>query len=154
MTTPRSGAWGAAGRVVAALGMAAACALAGGCSSTATISVTCDPVVNDGNALAIDIIQVSESEILQISQAGNSWFASPMRQALRSRTKTVTVQGGCRDRVTLEWNKRYPNLAIIPEYVAGADATASQMQIKGKDEWKGKKLEIQVHDRFLIVERR
>jgi hypothetical protein len=130
----------------------AALASAPACTSTTSFQLSCDPVVNDGLLLTVDLIQVNEDEALQIRQAGDNWFYSDLRRQLSLRTRTVAVEGSCRTKVTLTHHKKHDILAVVADYqFPASDRTQTHMQFKSKNEWRGKKLELQIHNTYLNV---
>jgi hypothetical protein len=138
-------------RVGAAALLAVLAALAAGCASSTSLHFRCDPQVNEGLLLTVDLIQIKESEIAQIRQAGDQWFYSELRRQLEPRTRTVAVQGGCDTTVQLPARKGYDTLAIISDFKSGSGAGGS-MQFRAKKEWDGKKLLLRVQGNNLIVQ--
>jgi hypothetical protein len=127
--------------------------LASGCASSASVSFHCDPRINDGLLLTVDLVQIADAEMPQIKQAGDQWFYSDLRRQLEPRTKTVAVAGGCAKEVQLEPRKGYDTLAVIADYKsAGGDTSRGSIQFLPKAAWRGKTLRVQVHDTMLNVE--
>lgn len=120
----------------------------GACASQTRFDLRCDSRVNDGLLLTIDLVQVTEEEARQIQQLGGEWFYSDLRRQLSLRTKTVAVEGGCNQQVVLQPEKKMPVLAVISDYRGQTQAT-----FKRGDEWRGKRLQLQIHDTHLTVER-
>jgi hypothetical protein len=127
--------------------------LAAGCASSSSISVRCDPRINDGLLLTVDLVQIADAEVPQIKQAGDQWFYSDLRRQLEPRTKTVAVTGGCSKEVQLEPRKGYDTLAVIADYKsAGSDTSRGSIQFVPKTEWRGKTLRLDVHDSALTIQ--
>jgi hypothetical protein len=135
----------------------------GACSSTSQALFVCDSEINDGLLLAIDLIEVSDDEVKQIQDAGEEWFTSPIRDQLRNRTKTISVPGGCEERVELQSltttekylkkKKGYGTLAVIAEYqTISGDSSKPNMVFRDRNQWKGKTTTFRVHEDFLSVE--
>jgi hypothetical protein len=131
--------------------LAAACSLLigalGACSSTSRIEVRCDPSINEGLLLTVDLVQVSDEEARQIQQTGDQWFYSDLRRQLALRTKTIAVEGGCSQKVELTRHKHHDILAVIADYHG-----STQMVFKGKKEWLGRTLDLGLHDTHLTIE--
>lgn len=122
------------------------------CSSSTSLQFTCDPRVNGGLLLTVDLVQVNEAEAQQIRQSGEQWFYSDLRRQLELRTRTIAFKGGCTERVVLSPVKRHDILAVIADYqFESADRTKGHMQFFTKPEWKGKKLDVDVHDTYVVV---
>ena len=130
--------------------LAAAIGLAG-CASPATLRFRCDPEINEGLLLTIDLVQVSEAEIAQIQQAGDQWFYSDLRRQLEPRTRTVAVQGGCDTAVKIPARKGYDTLAIISDFKSGSGST-SNVQFRQKPQWQGKGLQLRVQGSTLTIQ--
>jgi hypothetical protein len=133
------------------LGVATLVALLAGCASPATLRFQCDPEINEGLLLTVDLVQVSESEVPQIQQAGDQWFYSDLRRQLEPRTRTVAVQGGCDTAVKLPARKGYDTLAIIADFKSGTGST-SNMQFRRKPEWTGKRLRLHLQGSTLTIQ--
>lgn len=132
----------------------AALVLAAGCASQSNLNVICDPVVNDGLLLTVDLVQVNDMEAQQIQQLGEEWFYSDLRRQLAMRTRTVALEGNCKTTVTLSLHKDYDILAVIADYqFAPGDRSQSHMQFKNAKEWKKSTLDIKVHNAYLTVEK-
>lgn len=128
----------------------AAIVLVGGlaaCSSTSRVQVRCDPTINEGLLLTVDLVQVNDDEARQIQQTGDQWFYSDLRRQLSLRTKTVAVEGGCSEKIELTRSKRHDILAVVADYHG-----STQMIFKTKKEWLGKTLELDLHDTHLTLE--
>lgn len=123
-----------------------------GCSSSTSLAFKCDPKVNGGLLLTVDLVQVNEPEAQQIRQVGDQWFYSDVRRQLELRTRTIAVKGGCAETVVLPQIKRYDILAVVADYqFESADRTKGHLQFFTKPEWKGRKLEIEVHDTYVTL---
>jgi hypothetical protein len=122
------------------------------CSSSTSFQFRCDAQVNGGLLLTVDLVQVNEAEAQQIRQTGDQWFYSDLRRQLELRTRTIAVRGGCTERVALPQIKKRDILAVVADYqFESADRTKGHMQFLTKPEWKGKKLEVEVHDTYIAV---
>lgn len=128
----------------------AAVLLLAGCASGTSLHFRCDPTINEGLLLTVDLVQVNDAEIAQIRQAGDQWFYSDLRRQLEPRTRTVAVQGGCDTKVQLTPKKGYDTLAVISDYKSGGNGTGS-MLFRGKKDWQGKDLTVQVGGSTLTV---
>lgn len=138
-------------RVWGALGAAALAGAA--CSTQSTVAFRCDPVVNEGLLLTIDVIQVNDAEAAQIRQEGARWFYSPIRQQLALRTRTLAVRGGCSEKLTLKPQKGYDILAIVADYrSAPTDRVEGLMQFRTRKEWQGRNLEVSVRGAYLTIQ--
>jgi hypothetical protein len=126
-------------------------ALAVGCASSSTLRFRCEPQINEGLLLTVDLVQVNEAEIAQIRQAGDQWFYSDLRRQLEPRTRTVAVEGGCDTKVSLQPRKGYDTLAVISDYKSGGNA-AGNMQFRPKEQWKGKMLDVRVGGAVLTIQ--
>jgi hypothetical protein len=122
-----------------------------GCASGTSLHFRCDPSINEGLLLTVDLVQVNEAEVAQIRQAGDQWFYSDLRRQLEPRTRTVAVQGGCDTTVQLTPRKGYDTLAVISDYKSSGAATGS-MQFRQKKEWQGKDLAVKVGGSVLTVQ--
>lgn len=136
--------------------LAAGCGIAlvavlAGCASPASLRFRCDPQINEGLLLTVDLVQVNDAEIAQIRQAGDQWFYSDLRRQLEPRTRTVAVQGGCDTTVKLPPRKGYDTLAILSDFKSGTGAT-NNMQFRQKPEWEGKSLVLRVQGNVLTVQ--
>jgi hypothetical protein len=138
-------------RSLAVLGGAALVALLAGCASPATLRFRCDPEINEGLLLTVDLVQVAESEVPQIQQTGDQWFYSDLRRQLEPRTRTVAVQGGCDTAVKLPARKGYDTLAVISDFKSGTGSTSS-MQFRRKAEWTGKRLQLRIQGSTLTIQ--
>jgi len=140
------------GRLLTIGACLAALAVLSGCASSTSLAFRCDPKVNGGLLLTVDLIQVNEPEAQQIRQVGDQWFYSDLRRQLELRTRTIAVKGGCAETVVLPQIKRYDILAVVADYqFESADRTKGHLQFFTKPEWKGKKLEIEVHDTYVTL---
>ncbi len=126
-------------------------ALAMGCASSSTLRFRCEPVINDELLLTTDVITVQESEIAAIREQGDQWFYSELRRQLEPRTRTVAVEGGCDTAVQIAPRKGYDVLAVISDYKATGSSTGN-MRFLRKEEWKGKKLQVQVGAGALTIQ--
>ncbi len=124
--------------------------LAAGCASPSTLSFRCDPDINDGLLLTIDLVQVNEAEAAQIRQSGDQWFYSELRRQLEPRTRTVAVEGGCNTSVKLTPVKGYDTLAVISDYKSAGNSSGN-LVFREKAAWKGKKMEVQVQNAVLTI---
>lgn len=141
----------------------ACCALGCGCASTSQAVFTCDSHINDGLLLAIDLIEVTDEEVKQIQEAGETWFTSPAREQLRHRTKTISVPGGCHETVELQSltrsekflrkKKGYGTLAVIAEYqTISGDSSKPNIVFRERKDWKGRTTRFSVHENYIAVE--
>ncbi|HEV7517144.1 MAG TPA: hypothetical protein VGR07_12655 [Thermoanaerobaculia bacterium] len=139
--------------VRSAFGMASVAVLAGltGCASSTSLHFRCDPAINEGLLLTVDLVEVSEAEVAQVRQAGDQWFYSDLRRQLEPRTRTVAVAGGCDTTVKLAVRKGYDTLAVISDYKSSGAATGS-MLFRPKSEWQGKALTVKVGGTLLTIE--
>lgn len=136
-------------------GLALLALLAAGCASSSNLHFRCEPAINDGLLLTTDVIQIQESEIAQIRQAGDQWFYSDLRRQLEPRTRTVAVEGGCDTSVQIAPRKGYDMLAVVSDYKSGGSSTGGStgnMQFLRKEEWKGKKLQVRVGASTLTIQ--
>lgn len=141
-------------RALTAASIGAAALLAGllaGCASPATFQFTCTPDINDGLLLTVDLVQVDEAEAAQIRQLGEQWFYSDLRRQLAPRLSTVAVEGGCNTTAKITAQKGYETLAIVSDYKGGGAGASGNVQTRGKGQWKGKKLQVQVGSASLTV---
>jgi hypothetical protein len=137
--------------LLALCGGAALLAVLAGCASSTSLRFRCDPEINEGLLLTVDLVQVNESEVPQIRQAGDQWFYSDLRRQLEPRTRTVAVQGGCDTTVKLESRKGYDTLAILSDFKSGSGSTSS-VQFRQKAEWQGKSLQLRIQGSTLIIQ--
>ena len=129
-------------------------ALSVGCASSSTFQFGCDNPINDGLLLTVDLVQIDDAEERQIREVGEDWFYSDLRRQLGARTRTITVEGGCRQTVTVPLIKDYERLAVIADYqFEGRDRRKGQIEFLGKNAWRGKKLTVRVLNTYLIVTR-
>ncbi|HEX4964157.1 MAG TPA: hypothetical protein VF173_25250 [Thermoanaerobaculia bacterium] len=126
-------------------------ALLAGCASPASLRFRCEPQVNDGLLLTVDLVQVNDAEVPQIRQAGDQWFYSELRRQLEPRTRTVAVQGGCDTTVKLPARKGYDTLAVISDFKSGSGST-SNVQFRQKAEWEGKSLQLRIQGSTLTIQ--
>ncbi len=141
-------------RRCAVLTALAAVVLVTGCASQATFRFDCEREVNGGLLLTIDVVQIDDREEQEIRQAGDQWFYSDLRRQLGARVKTVAVEGGCRETVSVAPIKGYDRVAIIADYqFEGQGGTKVQMEFRGKQDWRGKTLSVRVRDRYLTLAR-
>lgn len=129
----------------------AAVLLVAGCASPSTLKFRCDPQINDGLLLTVDLVMVNEAEVAQIRQTGDQWFYSDLRRQLEPRTRTVAVEGGCDTAVKLTPRKGYDTLAVISDYKSGS-GSAGNMQFRQKPEWQGRTLQVKVQDAVLSIQ--
>jgi hypothetical protein len=122
-----------------------------GCASPASLRFRCEPQINEGLLLTVDLIEVNDAEISQVRQAGDQWFYSDLRRQLEPRTRTVAVQGGCDTTVKLPARKGYDTLAIVADFKSGS-GSGGNMQFRQKPEWVGKSLQLRVQGNVLIVQ--
>lgn len=132
------------------LALLALLALSMGCASPASLHFRCEPQINEGLLLTVDLIQVNDAEAPQIRQAGDQWFYSDLRRQLEPRTRTVAVQGGCDTTVQIAGRKGYDTLAIVADFKTGS-GSGGTLQFRSKKEWDGKKLLLRVQGNTLIV---
>lgn len=132
--------------------LAVAALVVSACSTRSTVAFRCDPVVNDGLLLTIDVIQVNDAEAAQIRQEGARWFYSPLRQQLALRTRTLAVKGGCAERITVTPQKGYDILAVVADFrTAPTDRVEGLMQFRTRKEWQGRNLEVAVRGAYLTI---
>ena len=122
-----------------------------GCASPASLHFRCEPQINEGLLLTVDLIEVSDAEVPQIRQAGDQWFYSDLRRQLEPRTRTVAVQGGCDTVVKLPPRKGFDTLAVIADFKSGSGATGN-MQFRPKGDWAGKSLLLRVQGNVLTLQ--
>jgi hypothetical protein len=135
----------------ALLALLAVMALLAGCASPASLHFRCEPQINEGLLLTVDLIQVNDAEAPQVRAAGDQWFYSDLRRQLEPRTRTVAVQGGCDTTVSLPSRKGYDTLAIVSDFKSGS-GSGGNMMFRPKKEWDGKKLLLRVQGNQLIVQ--
>jgi len=135
---------------VSMLSLAGIASLAG-CASSTSLHFRCDPAINEGLLLTVDLVEISEAEVAQVRQAGDQWFYSDLRRQLEPRTRTVAVAGGCDTTVKLPVRKGYDTLAVISDYKSGGAATGA-MQFRPKSEWQGKELTVKVGGSVLTIQ--
>jgi hypothetical protein len=141
-------------RVFAAL--AAAALAAAGCASSSSLHFRCDNPINGGLLLTVDVVRATEAQARQIETLGEKWFYDPLRDSLRERTTTVTFptkdsSGACERSLEVKGDKKDKYLVIVADYkYQSPDASRQLVSLPG-DRWKGKKLDIAVHDRELSV---
>jgi hypothetical protein len=133
------------------LALVALLVLLAGCASPASLHFRCEPQINEGLLLTVDLIQVNDAEAPQVRAAGDQWFYSDLRRQLEPRTRTVAVQGGCDTTVSIPARKGYDTLAIVADFKSGSGAGGT-MQFRSKKEWDGKKLLLRVQGNQLIVQ--
>lgn len=126
-------------------------ALLAGCASPASLHFRCEPQINEGLLLTVDLVAVNDAEIAQIRQAGDQWFYSDLRRQLEPRTRTVAVQGGCDTTVKLPPRKGYDTLAIVADFKSGS-GSGGNMQFRQKPQWAGKTLQLRVQGNALTVQ--
>jgi hypothetical protein len=126
-------------------------ALAASCASTSSFHFRCDPLVNEGLLLTIDLVQINEAEVAPIRQAGDQWFYSDLRRQLEPRIRTLAVEGRCDTTVKLAPRKGYDTLAVISDYKSNGDS-AGTLQFWQKKDWKGKTLQVRVGATTLSIQ--
>jgi hypothetical protein len=126
-------------------------ALTVGCASSSAFRFRCEPDINEGLLLTVDLVQVNDSEVPQIRQTGDEWFYSDLRRQLEPRTRTVAVEGGCDTTVKLVPQKGYDTLAIISDFKSGTGSSGN-MQFRQKTQWKGKSLQVRVQGSVLTIQ--
>lgn len=129
-----------------------------GCSSTASFHFRCDDVVNDGILLTIDVVRASEQEAQQIRERAigekvENWFYSTLRESLRPKIQTLTVERRCDKTIDVKIGSTDETLVVIADYRFEAGTVTSQLQTFPAKEVKGKTLSVGVKDRYLIVEK-
>ena len=125
-----------------------------GCPTTTTFNFQAERQINNGLLLTIDLVQITEAEEQQIRDLGDEWFYSDLRRRLGSRTRTVAMEGSDRKTVTLvpdKGCKECIRLAIIADYQFEGRDQKAQMEFRGKESWRGKKLQVKVLDRYLTI---
>jgi hypothetical protein len=132
------------------LALVALLVLLAGCASPASLHFRCEPQINEGLLLTVDLIQVNDAEAPQVRAAGDQWFYSDLRRQLEPRTHTVAVQGGCDTTVSVPARKGYDTLVIVADFKSGGGS--GNLQFKSKKEWDGKKLLLRVQGNQLIVQ--
>lgn len=136
---------------VCAVAVALVAGILAGCASPATFRFNCTPEINDGLLLTVDLVQVDEAEAGQIRQLGEQWFYSDLRRQLAPRVSTVAVEGGCNTTTKITAQKGYEILAIVSDYKGGGAGASGNVQTRGKGQWKGKKIDVQVGSASLTV---
>jgi hypothetical protein len=142
-----------------AAGILLSTALSSGCSSSAALRFRCDRQINGGLLLTVDVVRATEDQAKQIQALGERWFYDPLRDSLRDRTTTVTFPSGgsvedCRREVKISSDKKAKYLVIVADYKYQNPDPTKHLVSLSRDRWKGKTLEIAVHDRELSVESR
>ncbi len=150
MTQPKSSGLHLAALVVASV-LTTAC---GG--STATLNFKCDPVVNGGTLGTDDVVRGSESDARRIRELGERWFYDSARNGMGDRLKTLTFpmtspDGKCEAKVPVSAQKGDEFLVVVADYKFQNQAGGQQILVLDKKKWKGKKLEISVHDKEITL---
>jgi len=145
-------------RVFAVLSAAALIAAAG-CSSSSSLHFKCDNPINGGLLLTVDIVRATEAQARQIETLGEKWFYDPLRDSLRERTTTVTFptkdsSGSCARSLEVKGDKKDKYLVIVADYKYQSPDASRQLVSLSGDRWKGKTIDIAVHDRELSVNTR
>jgi hypothetical protein len=140
-------------RLLLALAVASLAGLAGltGCASSTSLHFRCDPTINEGLLLTVDLVQVNDAEVAAVRQAGDQWFYSDLRRQLEPRTRTVAVAGNCDTTIQLPPKKGYDTLAILSDYKSSGASTGS-MLFRGKKDWQGKSLTVKVGGSVLTIQ--
>ncbi len=144
-------------RLSAVLLAASAALLSGGCgSANATVAFRCGSEINGGTLLTVDVVRASESEVERIRALGEKWFYDPMRESLRDRTRTATFlqnEGKCDKELTVPAGKDDKFLVVVADYRFQTPDPGRYLVVLRKEQWKGKKVTVQVRDReFSIVQ--
>ncbi len=128
-----------------------------GCSSIGTVQFRCDPQINGGLLLTVDVVRADETQTQQIRQLGEKWFYDPMRESLRDRISTVTfpVEGSALCERVVEIpvpkEKLVKYLVIIADYKYQNPDPTKQLVVLPREKWAGQKVKIGVHDKDLSV---
>lgn len=143
-------------RLPALLAAAAALLVAGCGSSNATVSFRCEPEINGGTLLTVDVVRATESEVERIRALGEKWFYDPLRESLRDRTRTATFmqnEGKCDKELTVPAGKDDKFLVVVADYRFQSADPGRYLVVLRKDQWKGRTIKVQVRDReFSIVQ--
>ncbi len=126
------------------------------CASSSSLHFRCDSPINGGLLLTVDIVRANEAQARQIEALGEKWFYDPLRDTLRDRTTTVTfptrdASGTCERQVSVKAEGKEKYLVIIADYKYRSPDTSRQIVALPRERWKGKTLDIAVHDRELSV---
>lgn len=143
-------------RTIAALLPALAVLAAARCASSSALHFRCDNPINGGLLLTVDIVRASEAQAHQIEALGEKWFYDPLRDSMRDHTTTVTFptkdsSGLCERQVSVTAEGKDKYLVIIADYKYQSTDASRQIVSLPKERWKGKTLDIAVHDRELAV---
>lgn len=143
-------------RVFGSLLLPALVLSAWGCASSSTLDFRCDSPINGGLLLTVDIVRANEAQARQIEALGEKWFYDPMRDTLRDHTTTVTfptkdASGLCERHLSIKAEGKDKFLVIIADYKYQSPDASRQLVALPSDRWKGKTLDIAVHDRELSV---
>lgn len=125
-----------------------------GCSSLSTVDFRCDPQVNGGLALTIDVVRATEAETQQIRSLGEKWFYDRMREGLRDRLETVTftVDGSKERTVQIpKVGKDDKYLCVVADYKFQNPDPTKHVVVLPREKWLGQKVKIAVRDRELVV---
>ena len=144
----RRGTWNAA--------LLLATLLAAGCASSSSLNFKCDNPINGGLLLTVDIVRASEAQARQIESLGEKWFYDPLRDTMREKTTTVTFptkdsSGLCERQVSVKADGKDKYLVIVADYKYQSSDASRQIVSMPRERWKGKTLDIAVHDRELAV---
>jgi hypothetical protein len=124
------------------------------CSSLSSVDFRCDPQVNGGLALTIDVVRATEAETQQIRSLGEKWFYDRMREGLRDRLETVTFTAdGSKERtVTVsKVGKDDKYLCVVADYKFQNPDPTKHVVVLPREKWLGQKVKIAVRDRELVV---
>jgi hypothetical protein len=138
------------------LALAVLVVLASGCASSSSLHFRCDSPINGGLLLTVDVVRATEAEARQIETLGEKWFYDSLRDTMRSRTTTVTfptkdASGTCDRQVSIQAEGKEKFLVIIADYKYQSPDANRQLVSLPRERWKGKTLDIAVHDRELAV---
>jgi hypothetical protein len=144
-------------RLAALLLAVVGAAFAGGCgSAAATVEFRCAPEINGGTLLTVDVVRATEPEVQRIRALSEKWFYDPLRDSLRDRTRTATFQQGegrCEKELTVPATKDDKFLVIVADYRFQSDDPGRYLVVLNRNQWKGRKIRVQVRDReFSIVQ--
>jgi hypothetical protein len=143
-------------RTLGALLVPALLLAAARCASSSSLHFRCDSPINGGLLLTVDIVRANEAQARQIEALGEKWFYDPLRDSLRDRTTTVTfptkdASGLCERQVSIQAEGKDKYLVIIADYKYQSPDASRQLVALPRERWKGKTLDIAVHDRELSV---
>ena len=131
--------------------------LSGACgSANATVAFRCGTEINGGTLLTVDVVRATEPEVERIRALGEKWFYDPLRESLRDRTRTATFmqsEGKCDKELTVPAGKDDKFLVVVADYRFQSADPGRYLVVLRKEQWKGKKVTVQVRDReFSIVQ--